>query len=104
MQDLIEVSAEERDKIMNLAEFLNNKWRFRTASRENLQEFAYEATSRYAEIGFLVNVDITPSLVGIGSPDISIVGKISSGETDHDRIRHEVKKQYEQDGRLRKSR
>jgi hypothetical protein len=100
MKDLIEVTKEEKIAIYKLTEYLSYKWSHKTANRANLQEFAYEASSRYAELGYIVNVDITPALVGVGRPDISIVGKIHNLETDHDRIRYDVKKEYKEKGKL----
>jgi hypothetical protein len=98
--DLIEVSTEEATAIYKIAENMNVKWSHKTANRDNLQEYAYELTSRYAELGFIVNVDITPALVGIGYPDVAIVGRIKPIEPDHDRIRHDVKKQLKREGRI----
>lgn len=100
MKDLIEVSRAEQEQIMKLAEILNLRWSHKTANAANLQEFAYEATSRFAELGFIVNVDITPALVGVGHPDIGIVGRVQPMEPDHDRIRHDIKKQYKNEGRI----
>lgn len=98
--DLIEVSTEEAAAIYKIGEAMNTKWSHKTANRENLQEFAYEITSRYAELGFIVNVDITPALVGVGYPDVAIVGRIKPMEPDHDRIRYDIKKKMKEEGRL----
>jgi len=100
MKDPIEVSSDEGMQIYKLAQKLNDKWAHKTANVDNLQEYAYEATSRYAELGFIVNMDITPALVGVGYPDLAIVGRINPIETDHDRVRHEVRKQMKEEGRI----
>jgi|HubBroStandDraft_6_1064221.scaffolds.fasta_scaffold683429_2 hypothetical protein len=91
--DLLDVTPEELTLINKQLEFLQNKWGHRSASKENLQEFAYEVTARYAELGFIVNVDITPCLVGVGMPDVAFVGRINPVEPDHDRYRWQIKKE-----------
>lgn len=99
--DVIEIRPEEYQAIQRVGQLLQNKWSHRTATHNNLQEFAYEATSRYAELGFIVNIDITAALVGVGYPDIAFVGRINpEKDLDHDRIRHQIKKDYKDKGKL----
>ena len=100
MKDLLDVTEDELKAIYKLGEYITYKWGHRTATREALQEYAYEVTSRYAELGFIINVDITPALIGVGFPDVAIVSKIDTSETDHERIRHGIKKRYKEEGRL----
>ena len=99
--DLIEVTPDELKAIYRLTETLTNKWSHKTATHANLQEFAYEVANRFIDLGFIVNTDITPALVGVGYPDIAIVGRINpEKDLDHDRIRHQIRKEYKEKGKI----
>ena len=97
---MIELYKDEREQILKLAYQIMDKYKHRTANSANLEELAKEAQGRFAELGFIVNVDVTPALVGIGPPDIAVVGRVNPQEPDHERIAKEVRQQYKDEGRL----
>lgn len=98
--DLLEVTKDELKKITDLQMMLQVKWKHKEANLKNLEELQKEVVGRFMDIGYIVNVDITPALVGIGFPDIAIVGRIE-GMTDHEKIRKEVRELYEYEGKLK---
>lgn len=98
--ELIELYEDEVEKILKIHTLLESKYHFRPNNLATLHELADEVKTRFLEAGLIVNVDITPAMVGVGPPDIAIVGRVDTSGPDHDKLRHQITKRYEQEGRL----
>lgn len=101
---MLEIYKGEREKVFRVGMVLQRKWddackkmdMDKPSSQKNsliMEQWANEAKNRYAEIGFEVIVDITPSLAGVKPPTISLAERIEKKLTDHERIAHEIKKE-----------
>lgn len=101
---------EEQEKIREVGQDLNNKWRFvvsklpdipmaNDTARRMVERWHSEAVQRYQEIGFIAEVDITPALAGVGTPVISIVSRTEKHAFDHDKKAWEINKSRSQGGK-----
>jgi len=98
---MIQVSKDERDKIIKLGEYMTHKWEDRPNTRENLIESQKETIGRYQDIGFEVEVDIAAALLGLGPFSIAIIRRVENKPDDHELLRKEIMKSYERDGKLK---
>jgi len=99
MAELIELYEDEVEAVLKIHTKLEEKYHFKPNKIDTLHEFADEAKTRLLEIGLIANIDITPAMVGL-PPDIAIVGRVNPDGPDHEKIRYQIKKSYEQEGRL----
>lgn len=97
---------EDAEKVRRVGTDLNNKWNYLARKLDPLplnskvqtqmiQVWHDEAVNRFADAGFIVEVDVTPALAGLAPPTVSVVGKTEKQAFDHDKKAHEIKKSRE---------
>lgn len=97
---------EDAEKVRKVGTDLNNKWNYlarkldplplnNSVHRQMIQVWHDEAVNRFAEAGFVVEVDVTPALAGLAPPTVSVVGKTEVKAFDFDKKAHEIKKSRE---------
>lgn len=89
--DLVNLYDEDVVRIGKISAELVDRWSGRTNSQLNLDLLEKEAVARFTEIGFTIQVDTTPCLVG-HAPVISITGRTDAHVFDVEKKRWEVLK------------
>lgn len=100
---MLNIYDSEREPIMKVGIVLQDKWndlvtkvdRNNLSSKRNselMTAWADEARNRYRELGYVVEVDITPALADVATPTISFVDRVTKEEFDFDKMAYEVKK------------
>lgn len=100
---------EDAEKVRRVGTDLNNKWNYLARKLDPLplnnkiqtqmiQVWHDEAINRFADAGFVVEVDVTPALAGLAPPVVSVVGKTEVSAFDYDKKAHEIKTSREQGG------
>lgn len=94
---------EDAEKVRRVGTDLNNKWNYLARKLDALplnnkiqtqmiQVWHDEAVNRFADAGFVVEVDVTPALAGLAPPTVSVVGKTDVAEFDHEKKAYEIKR------------
>lgn len=77
--DYIETNDEETVAIFTLSQLLQQKYAHRTGTQKEIENLKYEASSRFAELGFVVQVETVEWTLGTGPISIAITGRIEGG-------------------------